>query len=366
MIISRYLTKEICTVLLANTLILLLIFMGNQFIHYMRIATSGHLTAHLVSILLLLRMPQLLGTALPLSLFLSIILSYGRMYAENEMTVLFASGVTLYKIIKITLITTFWVVIVIGVLILWASPHINKYVNDLIHKGAISPLELVAPDRFQSTPDGRWVLYSEGVSSNHKNLQKVFVADSPDLNKSGVLTAESAHQKFDSKTEDLFLVFDKGKRYIGNPGEKNFQIVDFEQYGIRIAQNNEMKTLKEDSIKTKQLWHNYQDKNSAAELQWRLSIPIMALVLTLLAIPLSHIKSRQNRYIQLVPSILLFIMYGNFLYLGRDWIRTGTVSISTGIWWVHIIMFLIAVALIMRQSRYWHKILLNFRYYNKK
>lgn len=364
MIVSRYLTKEVCTTLLANTLILLLIFMGNQFVHYMRIAIAGNLTAHLVTILLLLRMPQLLGTALPLSLFLSIILSYGRMYADNEMTILFASGVTFSKIIKITFITTIGVVVLICALILWASPHINKYVNDLLHKGAISPLELVAPGRFQSTPDGRWILYSETVSSDHKNLQKVFVADPPEQVNAGILMAESAHQKFDDKTEDLFLVFNNGNRYIGKPGEKKYQIITFKQYGSRIGQSNELTTLHEDAKTTKSLWQNYNDKQSAAELQWRLSIPIMALILTLLAIPLSRIKSRQNRYVQLVPAILLFILYGNFLYLGRDWIRAGTISIKIGMWWTHVVMFLIAVILIMIQTGYWHKLL--FFHHNKK
>ncbi|MCU0822627.1 MAG: LptF/LptG family permease, partial [Spirochaetes bacterium] len=126
-------------------------------------------------------------------------------------------------------------------------------------------------------------------------------------------------------------------------------------YGTRIAENDAMDSLKEDAMETKALWHNYKDKRSAAELQWRLSIPIMALVLALLAVPLSRIKSRQNRYVQLVPSILLFIVYGNFLYLGRDWIRTGTVSIYLGIWWVHILMLFLAVILIMHQSgrKFW-------------
>lgn len=357
MIISRYLAKEIGMVLFANTLILLLVFIGNQFVHYMQIAISGHLTAHLMAILLVLRMPQLLGTALPLSLFLSIILAYGRMYAESEMTVLFASGVSLSKIIKITLTTASAVIAVIAILILWASPHINKYVNDLLHKGAVSPLELVAPGRFQSTRDGRWVLYSEQVSNGHKKLQQVFVADQAKKNADDVLMAKTAYQKIDKKTGDLFLVFDDGNRYVGTPGEKKFQIMHFEQYGSRVAGHDSMAKLQDDSVGMKTLWKNYKEKKSAAELQWRLSIPIMAFVLALLAVPLSRVKSRQNRYVQLVPAILIFIVYGNFLYLGRNWIGTGKVSIFLGVWWIHLIMLLLAIILIVRQSnwRFWHR-----------
>jgi lipopolysaccharide export system permease protein len=357
MIIFRYLTKEIGAVLLANTLILLLIFLGNQFAHYMQIAISGHLTAHLITILLILRTPQLLGSALPLALFLSIILAYGRMYAESEMTVLFASSVNLSQIVKITLVTAIGVGTLIAILILWVSPHINKYVNDLLHKGALSPLELVAPGRFQSTRDGRWVLYTQKVSSGHKKLRQVFVADQSRKNSADVLMAKTAHQKFDNKTGDLFLVFDDGSRYVGMPGKKNFEIVHFAQYGTRVAGNDNMAKIQEDSMGIKMLWHNYKDKKAAAELQWRLSIPIMAMVLALLAVPLSRVKTRQNRYIQIVPSILLFIVYGNFLYLGRDWIRTGKVSIYLGMWWIHILMLLLALILIMRQSgfRFWYK-----------
>ena len=349
MIIFRYLTKEIGAVLFANTLILLLIFVGNQFAHFMQIAVAGNLTAHFVAVLLMLKLPQLLGTTLPLSLFLSIILVYGRMYAENEIPILFSCGVSLNKIIRITLVISTGVVILVAILILWVSPYINKYVNDLLHKGGVSPLELITPGRFQSY--GKWIVYTEQVSNRHKKLQQVFITTQSNKKiSSGVLIAKTAHQKIDNKTGDLFLVLDNGTRYIGIPGEKDFQIIHFSQYGIRIAGDNSIAKIKEDSIGIKKLLHNYKEKKFAAELQWRLSIPIMVFILALLAVPLSHVKSRQNRYIQLVPAILLFIVYGNFLYLGRDWIRAGKVSVYLGVWWIHLIMLLLAIILIMRQT----------------
>jgi lipopolysaccharide export system permease protein len=344
MIIFRYLTKEIASTLLASTLIFLLIFLSIQFVHFMRSAAAGNLTAHMAMLLLSLEMPALLGTLLPLALFLGILLAYGRMYADNEMTVLFACGVGWAKIMKIAMCLAVFVFIIVAVLMLWVTPHVKKYADTLLHKGALSPLKLILPGQFQEIQDGKWILYTQTISSDHKRLHDVFVA-----NKDGdILVSESAHQETDKKTGDIFLVFNHGHYYSGQAGQKNYQIIKFDHYGNRIDQNDNIPKRKEGAMPTSTLWHYYKsDDGAAAELQWRLSMPIMALILALIAVPLSRVRTRQGRYAQLVPAMLLYIIYGNFMFLGRSWIRDGTVSHALGMWWTHGIMLAIAIILII-------------------
>jgi lipopolysaccharide export system permease protein len=361
MIIFRYLTKEIGSILLATSMILLLIFLSTQFIHYMRSAASGDLSAHAVLLLLSLEIPTLLGTLLPLSLFLGILLGYGRMYADNEMTVLFACGVSQSKLIKITMSLALLVVIIVSGLILWVAPHVNKYAERLLNEGALSPLELVLPGRFQSLQNDRLILYAEEISRDHKHLHNIFIAQ-PNAEQGqnarswNILTASSGQQKLDKKTADRFVVLNNGIRYSGIVGEKDYQIINFGQYRARIAQGQNEQERRENAIPTYTLWHDHTDNHAAAELQWRLSIPIMAIILALIAVPLSRVRSRQGRYAQLVPAMLLYIIYGNFMFLNRSWIRNGIISHTFGMWWIHGLMLMIAMMLIVYRFGWWRMV----------
>jgi lipopolysaccharide export system permease protein len=363
MIIYRYLTKEIGSILIATTGVLLLIFMSTQFIHFMRSAAAGNLTAHTVLILLALEVPILLGTLLPLALFLGILLAFGRMYADSEMTVLFASGVSQGKLVKITMSIATIVMIIVAALMLWISPYTDRYAKSFLASGALSPIELILPGTFRSFQDDRWIFYAEEITSDHKHLKNIFVAEHDDSNKQqanntwSVISAHSGEQKIDKKTGDSFLVLDNGKRYSGVPGQKNYQVINFDQYWTRIIQTQDKQNVKESSIPTSILWQKSdQDNRADAELQWRLSVPIMVMILALMGVPLSRVKTRQGRYAQLVPAMLLYIIYGNFLFLGRSWLKSGVLSHDFGMWWIHGIMLLIAIFLITQQIG-WQRII---------
>lgn len=353
MIIFRYLAKEIYATLLATSVILLLVFMSNQFIRYLKYAAEGRLTAHTVLLIMSLKMPDLLALMLPLAFFLSIMLVYGRLYADNEITVMFACGVSKAKLVRFTLCFAAVVALIVTVLMFWVGPHFNRYADNLLNKGALSPLELVQPDRFMEVKKGQWVFYVGNVSRDHKHLYNIFAAEQPEAllhgKKSlGIITAERGDEYFDKATGDTFLVLKNGNRYVGVVGQRDYKIINFKQYGVRI-QENKAGALKADSTPTMMLFTEHRDGMANAELQWRFAVPIMVLILTLIALPLSHVKTRQARYVQLVPAMLLYIIYGNFIFLTRTWLREGSTSPWLGTWWVHLLMLGIACSLLLRE-----------------
>ena len=105
-----------------------------------------------------------------------------------------------------------------------------------------------------------------------------------------------------------------------------------------------------EAIPTRLLLKSYTNPYHAAELQWRLSVPLSALLLTLLAIPLSHVSPRQSRYTSLFPAILLYIIYVNLLFVARHWIEQQSIAISLGIWWVHALFIVIGSMMLYRQK----------------
>ena len=58
-----------------------------------------------------------------------------------------------------------------------------------------------------------------------------------------------------------------------------------------------------------------------AELSWRTAVPVMAVVLMLLAVPLSKLRPRQGRFARVGLAVLVYFVYSNLLAAVRVWIE---------------------------------------------
>jgi lipopolysaccharide export system permease protein len=72
-----------------------------------------------------------------------------------------------------------------------------------------------------------------------------------------------------------------------------------------------------------------------AELQWRLGLPIMTLMLTVMAVPLGRLRPRQGRYAHVWIAVLIFALYSNLALAARTWLEHGKIAPGLGLWWVH-------------------------------
>ncbi len=347
MIIFRYFAKEIVITLLALTTILMLIFLSNQFVHYLMRAASGSLPSAILFQLMMLEIPNLLALLLPLGLYVAILIGYGRMYAESEMTVLQACGFSQNKLIAMTMTIALVLAIIVGAMMLWLSPIISADRDRLIT--STSPavlLKSLLPGRFQTFNSGRRVLYATDINQSTGMASNVFMAQQDKKSKQwSVLTAKQAHLA--EKTGDAFVVLDHGQEYTGVPGQKDFRVVNFGQYRERLPKAKPVIRKRERAMTFKQLWPlNNKDPRKAAELQWRFSIPIMVLLLALLAIPLSKVDPRQGKFAKMLPAILIFIVYANFLFVVRGWVANGKIPTWLGMWWLHGVVLMLALILL--------------------
>ena len=90
---------------------------------------------------------------------------------------------------------------------------------------------------------------------------------------------------------------------------------------------------------------------SLAELLWRISLPVSALILALLAIPLSFVNPRASRSINLVFALLTYMVYSNTVSIVQAWVASGRLGFHTGWWVVHAGMLLLLSFLFWRRLR---------------
>jgi lipopolysaccharide export system permease protein len=345
----RYLNTEVLQAMCAITGILLLIFLSNQFVRLLGSAATGKFGGEMIARLIAIEIPNLLGVLLPLGLFLGILFVYGKLYSENEMTVLHACGFSRAKLNLFTLPITTLVIVITSVLALWITPQLNAYRDNLMAQaGTALELDTTLPGRFQSADDGRKVFYVENVTLDKKHMRNIFMAqlgktvETPGIVPWIIFSAAGGYQTLNPKNGDHFFIATQGHRYQGTPGNKNFQLANFDQYGIRIESKAVDLDTTQDAMSTYTLLHTHKDKRDvASELQWRFSIPLSAFLLALLGVALSRVKPRQGKYAALLPAILIYIIYANLLLVGRSWIEQGTLPRHFGLWWIHISLFIV-------------------------
>lgn len=362
MIIGRYLSKEIIKTFLAVTLILTLIAASNKFVSLLGKAASGEFSPSLLLNLIGLYIPELLAFLLPLSLYLAILLSYGRFFADNEIPALLSCGFGWNELLKVGLKISLWVSLVVLALTLVINPILaQKRENALSEEETSMLMNTLTPGRFHSLAKERLVFYVETLSASRNEMTDVFIAEQPayipEKNEPwSVLTAKKGKLVTDPDTQDVYLLLEEGTRYEGMPGGYAYNQVSFKQFGRLIEpKGKSFKELYHRTRPTQDLWDspNFSDK---AELQWRLSIPISTPLLALLAVALSKVPPRAGRFARVFPGILIFIVYYNFLTMSRRWVESGTLSPWIGVWWVHVATMVIALMCFVMISGNWWSI----------
>lgn len=351
-LIFRYLAKEVFVTLVALTSILLLIFMSNQVVIYLNRAASGIIPGMLVMKLMILELPNLLSLLLPLGFYFALLLAYGRLYAESEMTVLQACGFGYGSLLKYSL-TMALVVAIITSIMIGLNPVIAfKRAALLQTTGVQTLIQTIVPGRFCAMRGGQDVFYVESMNHEHTEAKNIFLARATSINgkqKWTVLWADKAHVKTDRKALEDYLILDHGKTYEGVPGQADYQISTFKQYQTRLPHpnvmvKNDIRTVSFTSL----LPFNNKNLKKAAELQWRISIPLMVFPLTLVGLPLSRVNPRAGKYAKLLPSVVICVVYANFMFISRDWIAAGKIPIWLGMGWLHITVALLGAWLIWR------------------
>ena len=355
MIIFRYLLKEVAKTELAVFLVIMTIFISNKFVRVLDDASEGGIPGHLVMTFIGLKIPDLAGMILPLSFFLGVLLAYGRIYAENEMTVLHACGVSEWYVVRVTLILGFVTAIITGMFTLYLSPMAAEYeyqVKDQI--AADSGLSSLIAGRFQTTGNKKAVVFIHEKNRDDNTFEKVFVAQLPDQSTANASVIDSSlvyaatGQVVEEETGSQRLILSAGTRYQNDIKNKEFRQVAFDKYYIQIQdQKVAHKRRKLSAIPTAELYQD-QTPETSAESQWRIAFPLACIIMTLVAVPLSVVNPRQGKFGKMLPALLLFLSYFLLLTAIRSGIEKGSVPQYIGLWPVHFIVLILGFSLLVK------------------
>ncbi len=336
--------------MLAVSAILLLIIISGRFVRYLADAAAGKLDASVLLTLIAFRLPSFLELIIPLGFFIAILLSYGRLYVDSEMTVLSACGMSENKLLFYTLAIGLFVAGIVATFSLYISPIGMQASEDLVaEQRSRTEFETLTPARFHKLSNHDGVSYAQSVSGDKKQLEKVFLAGSGETGeKLSVLTADSGETLANPISGKRYLVLEKGYQYSGQPGEADYEVIKFDRYSQYVPEPEYEARAKNvtDSMSTQALIAEHSTQTMAA-LHWRLSLPVLVLVVAFLAVPLSRTQPRKGRYAKMIPAILLYIIYVVCCNTARGWVEEGKAPIPYLLWLVHLLFFGFALFLLI-------------------
>ena len=348
MIFRRSLVRELTATAVGLFLILLAILFTNLVLRLLADAAGGVVAPEGILTLLGFSALFYFNILLSVALFLTVLLTLSRWYRDSEMIVWFTSGQSLTAWLRPILLfaTPFLAAIVVLSLFLspWAERHKVEFEQQMKARQDIS---VVTPGLFREFPRANLVVFVESINPLDSTVRNVFLHSIED--KRDATTVAARGKLEDMPDGDRFIVLEHGRRYQGTPGTADYRVVEFERLGRRI-EPSEVRSVPTSSkaLPTEALVAS-DDRVGRAELFWRISVPISAVVLTLLAIPLAYVNPRMGRSFNFFAAVFLYMLYSNCLNIVQSMIAQGRLELWAGLVLPHAIALLVVVVLFRRQ-----------------
>ncbi len=304
-------------------------------------AAGGKVASRDVLILIGFTSLDYLPILLILTGFISVLLVVTRAYQDSEMVVWFASGLSLTRWIKPVLTIAIPLATLIGALSVVVSPWANEQKLEVRTRyEKREDIAKVAPGKFQESRGGGRISFVEEVSGDLTKVQNIFTSMMNE-GRSSVVVAKEGRIEIEPNG-DRFLVMSQGRRYDGLPTAGDFQMMQFEHYAVFLPGQGRVDNG-DKATKALPLSSLLNEPNPArdGELLWRVSLPIMGLLLMMLALPLGFVNPRVGRSANMIVAVIVVAINLNVLNILQASVVRGALSFWQASWPMHAVMMVL-------------------------
>lgn len=348
MILHRYIAREILLSTLAVSSVLLLVIVGSRFARYLGRAASGRLSLDSLGHLTLLYMPYAAQMIIPISFVLAIMLTFGRLYMQSEMAVIQSSGVSQHRLLKLVLVLALGVAAITGLASLYITPLTQQMSEVVIQEQQQrTGFESITPGQFIEL--GSQAVYSQSISDDQESLEWVFIAQS-DGDVDQLAVARRGFQQIAEDTQSRFLVLEEGHRYELPGADLAMTDLQFERYALRIGVHQPPTIEEEVEMLFLPALLASGELAAKVELQWRLGLPAMVIIMVLLAMPMTKVNPRQGRFMTILPVLFLQMVFLTSLMSLQGTINKGQWPLYPGLWAIHGVFLVAGLLLCWRRG----------------
>jgi len=352
LIIDRHLVRQVAMPFFSVFAILMVIFVGYSLSRFLHKADAGLLNSDEVAVLTFLKALIAMEVLLPISLFFGLILGLGKLHNDAEIVAMHASGISELRLVRPVATLAIPLALLVAFLSVYVRPWAWSTTYGIIAVAeASSDIDRIKAGQFyltheavagdegngQQSDDRERAIFIETISPEQM-LEKIFIRTRTGdeiqviAAETGLLAARQAegYQTLELNDARIFKRVDDGPDLFAH----------IEHFSIRVedAQPHTPK-YRSKSVKTSKLRYSI-DPFDRSEYQWRLSTPLTAILLALLAVPLSRSNPRNGRYAKLLPAFVFYAIYYNMIGISRTWVEQQS---APNIWWAPSLLALVVI-----------------------
>ncbi len=333
-IVHRAILKELALTFFLSLIFLNFILMMEKVLRLSRILSGvGASVSDMARIIYYLQ-PQIMILTIPMSLLLATLLTYGRLNADNELTILKTAGMSFGRI-SLPVFVFGSLCFVMGLLVSFSlGPFGAGKVRDTIAR-IVTQKAPMAIEAGMFNTAFRDVVILVRDKPAPAEMRGIFIYDSRNRKEPKVLSAKEGRVYAD-REYNLSLYMKDGFIHIVRPGGSTE--IFFSGYNLSLSLSMEGPARKNSEMTPRELLREAAGREPkekmplVLELHRRLSLPSLCLLLMFLGPPLSLVSGKSGRLGGLTIGIGVFTVFYILLVYGENMARTGKIPHYVGAW----------------------------------
>ncbi len=349
-IIDRYIFKEIAYPFVIILLVLTFVLLMGRILQIMDLFVNKGVSLFIIAKIIVLLMPSFLLFTIPIACLISILIAMGRLSADNEITALKTSGISLgrmYYPVALASLIAFILTIVISNLVM---PHTNyatkRLLFDVVKKNAnIGIKEKVFNDDFKG-----FIIYADKIPPDENYMEGIVVSDKRLIGEQNVILAKKATLVSDPESMIVTLKLEEGSIHTVSSDLKKYRKINFENYDVKLDLSTSLASFDESTksgmdMSMQELLANAQKpglkpKAKRAlyiEAHNRFSIPVACIFFGLIALPLGIRSHRSVKSRGFAVGLMIVVLYYLLRIGGEALAILGYLPVVVGVWTTNVL-----------------------------
>lgn len=363
--INRYIIQEIAIPFVMVLFILTFVLLMGKIVQLMDLMVNKGISIFDIAKLIIFLMPSFLIFTIPISLLIAVLMGLGRLSGDNEITVLKASGVSLYQIAQPVLFASLVAFLLTSLVSFFLVPGGNYATKKLIfnivkEKASMGIKEKVFNDDFKGI-----LIYADKIPSNGEFLEGVIINDSRIIKESNTLIAQKAYLISDPKSMTITLRLENGSSHVVDNNMSYYRRMDFGTYDVLLdiesTMADEMKAKTKSSTEMtvfelasqigKKGLNDAVVRELAIELNKKMTVPLSCIFFGIISIPLAITAQRSVRSRGFIIGFVIVLAYYLIQIGGEALAEMGKISPAAGTWAPNFIFGMLGVYLFVMKAK---------------
>ena len=357
-IINRYIFREIAFPFLLILFVLTFVLLMGKILQIMDLMVNKGIRVWDIVHLIVLIMPNFMLFTIPIALLVSILIAMGRFSADNEITALKASGVSLLQIyypVAIASLLAFVCAIVIGYFLV---PQSNFATKKLLFELASQNASIGIKEKVFNADFKGLLLYADKIPADGEYMEGVLISDSRILGEPNTILAKKAYLVADPKLMIVKLRLESGSIHTVSSDLKHYRKVDFKSYDVNLDLSTTLAAFTDANKSSTEMTmtellermkkpglDGAAVRELAIEVHKKFSIPLSCLFFGLLALPLGITSHRAVKSRGFAVGIMIVATYYLLRIGGEALVETGGLSPVIGVWAPNLFFALLGIYL---------------------